>query len=211
MATGMAVCGFGGGAILIAQLKKRLLEYNFEAPTYVGAIGDVITKRSEETGKLMAKIGEIGAVNEWQEVLSVTKHDILNMGVNIEEGIYLVGTGNTGVAATMATLGTAYLGVIVTSSLLTRVPRQGFKPPSMIEAERKALEAQNKTVSKKEDEKVINYVDIDDLMKTPQFWLLWTSFLTTCSAGVFVCSIDLLVCLLCFFFCGIYCFFSFFE
>ena len=189
----MAVCGFGGGAILIAELKKNMLRQFFEAPTYVGAIGDVITKRSEETGKLMAKIGEMGAINEWQEVLSVSEQEILNMGVNIQEGIYLVGTGNTGVAATMATLGVGYLGVCLSSALLIRVPKDGFKPKSMIEAEKRQLAIENKYKTNNEingnkeqqTDRVVSYVDIDDVMKTPQFWLLWTSFLATCSAGLF--------------------------
>ena len=36
MATGMAIMGFGGGAMLAAPVKKKLLEYYFEAPTYLG-------------------------------------------------------------------------------------------------------------------------------------------------------------------------------
>ena len=28
------------------------------------------------------------------------------------------------------------------------------------------------------------YVDIDDVMKTPQFWLVWTAFLSTATAGM---------------------------
>jgi hypothetical protein len=38
MATGMAIMGFGGGAMLAAPVKKKLLEYYFEVPTYLGKL-----------------------------------------------------------------------------------------------------------------------------------------------------------------------------
>lgn len=203
LATGMAVCGFGGGAILITSLKKNLLEYFFQSPQYIGTMQDInsginnnnniIVRRSEDTGQLLAQIGNnVGGVDgvEWKEVLNVNSNELSNIGLdNLNEGLYLVGTGNTGVAATMGTLGVGYLVVCLTSALMIRVPKPGYKPVSMIEAMENKETSNNSSDSsdkelKEEKEIIVKYVNIDDIMKTPQFWLLWTTFLATCTAGM---------------------------
>jgi hypothetical protein len=48
MATGFAVCGFGGGAMLAAPLKERLLKYYFEAPDYVGSLGGASVQQQQQ-------------------------------------------------------------------------------------------------------------------------------------------------------------------
>lgn len=128
LATGMAICGFGGGAVFIVSLKKMLLANNFIAPEYLGKASDIITKRSED-GSLLAQVG-----NKWSEVVSVTTNEVSHISSALQDGIYLVGTGSTGVAATMGTLGLGYLAVTLTGGLLLKTPPPGWQPESMKQA-----------------------------------------------------------------------------
>ena len=48
MATGLAIMGFGGGAILGAPLAEVMLRFYFVAPDYLGAIGDVLAECSPQ-------------------------------------------------------------------------------------------------------------------------------------------------------------------
>ena len=61
---------------------------------------------------------------ELKEVVIASASDVSHLpGVN--EGIYLVGTGDTGTAATFATLGVGYLFAMMTGAMLQKVPREG--------------------------------------------------------------------------------------
>ena len=186
---------------LLHQLRKNLLHKFFVAPDYIGTLDNVETKR-DAGGKLLANVADIldksgssglssntggGAV--WKEVLNVNSSELANIGITgLQDGLYLVGTGNTGVAATMGSLGLGYLAICATSSLLMKVPKPGWKPAAMIEAEAKEQELKSKKKGKKKGKKktttMQEYVEIDDAMKTPQFWLLWTTFLSTATAGM---------------------------
>ena len=69
LSTGLAIMGFGGGAIIAAPLKKFLLEAFHEAPQYLGAMGavDLIT----EHGRQYAEVG-----GEWLEVVVAGAADV---------------------------------------------------------------------------------------------------------------------------------------
>ena len=55
MATGFAVGGFGGGAMLATPLNRGLLETFYEAPTYLGATSAV--ELVTENGRRFAEVG----------------------------------------------------------------------------------------------------------------------------------------------------------
>ena len=46
----------------------------------------------------------------------------------LSEGFYVVGTGSTGVAASLATIGAVYAATVFTSSLVIRRPPAGYQP-----------------------------------------------------------------------------------
>eukprot|EP01083_Nonionella_stella_P079684 218742_1 len=173
LATGMAICGFGGGAVLIVSLKKMLLARNFVAPQYLGQATDVITKRSD-TGSLLAEVGD-----KWMEVVNVTASEVSHIATNaantLHEGIYVVGTGSTGVAATMGTLGLGYLAITLTSGMCLKTPPKGWLPDSM---------RMDDTKSAPTSSYIVRNVHVDDVMKTPQFWLMATTFLSTATVGM---------------------------
>jgi len=175
LATGMTICGFGGGAVFIVSLKKMLLAQNFVAPTFLGSASEVITRRSE-SGSLLAE-----TPNGWSEVVSVAQSEVAQLSSTLQEGIYLVGTGSTGVAATMGTLGLGYLAITLTGGLLLKTPPPGWQPECLRNVD---TSNQSDTAAAAAAVAKPRNVHVDDVMKTPQFWLMWATFLSTATAGM---------------------------
>ncbi|MBL28471.1 MAG: MFS transporter [Rhodospirillaceae bacterium] len=173
MATGMAIMGFGGGAMIGAPLKEWLLQLYYQAPQYLGALGevDLVT----EGGVRFAQID--GAL---REVVVVSAGDIPRMIVPGPEGVYLAGTGSTGAAATFLTLGIVYFIVMTIAAFSYRVPAEGWKPkgwtpPTEAEASRRMM--------------THRHVHIDQALKTPQFYLLWIVLCANVTAGIGVLGV----------------------
>src|SRR5690606_33718223 len=95
MATGMAIMGFGGGAMIAAPVKDWLLSIHARAPEYLGTEGAV--KVITEGGRRFAETAA-GKV----EVIVASANQAAAYGG--EAGIYVVGTGDTGASATFMTL-----------------------------------------------------------------------------------------------------------
>ncbi|MGD1886733.1 MAG: OFA family MFS transporter [Cohaesibacteraceae bacterium] len=163
MATGMAIMGFGGGAMIGAPLKQWLLELYQKAPDFLGAEGAVTLVT--EGGRRFAE-----TANGLVEVVVASADQAAAFGG--EAGVYVVGTGNTGAAATFLTLGIVYLFVMVFAAFLYRVPREGWKPEGW---EPKPVASGMVTR---------NNEHIDQALKTPQFWLLWVVLCFNVSAGI---------------------------
>ncbi len=102
MATGFAVAGFGGGSMVAAPLNRFLLEQNFVPPEFVGPTHEV--SLVTEGGRRFAEVG-----GELREVVVATANELSNLPVGgLSEGVYLVGTGSSGAACTLLTLGVGY-------------------------------------------------------------------------------------------------------
>lgn len=173
MATGMAIMGFGGGAMIGAPLKEALLKFYYEAPTYLGKVGDVVL--STDGGKRFAEVN-----GTMREVVVATASDIPRMIVPGPEGVYVVGTGSTGAAATFFTLGVVYLIVMIAASFSYRVPREGWTPKGWTPPQ--ADTAAKKMITS-------NHVHIDQALKTPQFYLLWIVLCANVTAGIGVIGV----------------------
>ena len=65
---------------------------------------------------------------DWKEVVVADQAAIANCPLDLSEGVYLVGTGNTGAAMTFFTLGAAYWAIMNAAALSYRVPQSGWKP-----------------------------------------------------------------------------------
>lgn len=96
------------------------------------------------------------------------------------EGVYVVGTGSTGVAATFFTLGVVYFVVMLFASFSYRVPAEdwtppGWAPPRGEQAGKTMITGHN--------------VDIDEALKTPQFYLLWLVLCLNVTAGIGVLGV----------------------
>lgn len=173
MATGMAIMGFGGGAMIGAPLKQWLLTVFYRAPDYLGPAANV--ELITEQGRRFAEVA-----GSLREVIVVGASDLSSMIVPGPEGVYVIGTGDTGVASTFFVLGVAYCAVMLAASFTYRVPAEnwrpeGWSPPS----EREAAE---RMVTR-------HHVGIDEALKTPQFYLLWIVLCFNVTAGIGVLGV----------------------
>ncbi len=168
MATGMAIMGFGGGAMIAAPVKGWLLSIYQKAPDFLGAQDAVATV--VENGRVFAETAA-GKV----EVVVASAAQVASFGG--EAGVYVVGTGNTGAAQTFLTLGVVYFIVMMIASFQYRVPAEGWKPEGW----------QPKPVAS--GLVTQNHVHIDQALKTPQFWQLWVMLCFNVTAGIGVIGV----------------------
>jgi MFS family permease len=173
MATGMAIMGFGGGAMIGAPLKEALIRFFYRAPDYLGSLGEV--DLMTEAGRRFAEVG-----GQLREVVVVGANDVAGMIVAGPEGVYVVGTGSTGVAQTFVTIGLIYFVVMIAAAFSYRLPAPGWSPPgwSPPDAEHRA----RKMISTHD-------VDIDQALKTPQFYQLWVVLCFNVTAGIGVLGV----------------------
>ncbi|MCQ2003348.1 OFA family MFS transporter [Rhizobium sp. NRK18] len=173
MATGMAIMGFGGGAMIAAPIKEWLLGVFYKAPQFLGAESAV--NLVTEGGKRLAEVN-----GQMVEVVVATAKQVAAAPVPLQEGVYAVGTGNTGAAGTFFTLGIVYFFVMMIAAFSYRVPREGWRPagwtpPTADSASRKMITQNN--------------VHIDQALKTPQFYLLWIVLCFNVTAGIGVIGV----------------------
>ena len=173
MATGMAIMGFGGGAMLGTPLKEYFLQKFYRAPEYLGSIDslDLIT----EAGRRFVQIG-----GELKEVVVVGANEVSGMIVPGDPGVYLLGTGSVGAWQTFLFIGLIYFIVMLIAALSYRIPREGWTPEGWTPP--------SKSVS---DKKMITQgnVDIDQALKTPQFYQLWIVLCFNVTAGIGVIGV----------------------
>jgi MFS family permease len=173
MATGMAIMGFGGGAMIAAPIKEYLLGLFYKAPQFLGAQDAV--QMVTEGGKRMATVN-----GQQIEVVVATAKQLASAPVHLEEGVYAVGTGNTGAAMTFFTLGIVYFIVMIIAAFSYRVPREGWVPVGWTPPPPEAAKA--KMITR-------NDVHIDQALKTPQFYLLWIMLCFNVTAGIGVIGV----------------------
>ncbi|MBL3594684.1 OFA family MFS transporter [Rhodovulum sulfidophilum] len=170
MATGMAIMGFGGGAMIAAPLKGWLLNLFERAPAYLGPREAVATVT--EGGRLFAETAS-GRL----EVVIASAAQAAELPGGGAAGVYVVGTGDTGAAATFLVLGVAYLVVMTIAAFSYRVPREGWTPEGW-----QPKPVASGMITQKN-------VHIDQALKTPQFWKLWVMLCFNVTAGIGVIGV----------------------
>jgi len=173
MASGMAIMGFGGGAIIGAPLKEWLIRWFYRAPEYLGPTDSVNLVTQE--GRRFAEMGE-----QLREVVVVGANDVASMLVAGPQGAYVVGTGSAGVAQTFFTIGLIYFVVMMIAAFSYRLPAPGWKPagwtpPDEAHRAKRMISEHN--------------VDIDEALKTPQFYQLWIVLCFNVTAGIGVLGV----------------------
>lgn len=173
MATGMAIMGFGGGAMIGAPLKRYFIQRFYEAPEYLGTI-DQVSLVTEAGRRFVERAGE------QLEVVVVGANEVAGMLVPGPEGVYVVGTGSAGVAQTFILLGLLYFVVMLIAAFSYRLPADGWKPdgwtpPAQDAGSKKMITSHN--------------VDIEEAMRTPQFYGLWIVLCMNVSAGIGVLGV----------------------
>jgi len=172
MAAGMAIMGFGGGAMIGAPLKDYFLRLFYRAPEYLGAVSDV--ELLTRAGRRYADIAGI-----LQEVVTVGAAEARGMTLPGPEGVYVVNSGATGVAVTFLVIGVIYLLVMLAAAFSYRLPAPGWKPAGWVEPPH---DERHRLVTR-------NDVDIDQALKTPQFYQLWIVLCFNVTAGIGVLGV----------------------
>ncbi|MEX0727653.1 MAG: OFA family MFS transporter [Planctomycetaceae bacterium] len=173
MAAGMAIMGFGGGAIIGTPIKEALLEQFYRAPQYLGTMADVSLITQE--GRRFATVA-----GDLKEVVVIGAAELKRLPADLSEGVYVVGTGSVGIAETFCALGVLYFLVMIAAAFSYRVPADGWKPlgwtpPDESATSRKMISTHN--------------VGVDEALKTPQFYLLWIVLCFNVTAGIGVLSV----------------------
>ena len=173
LATGMALAAFGGGAILAAPMNKYFCERNAILPDYLGSTENVhlIT----ESGKRFAEVA-----GELKEVVIASSSDLVNFA-GAQEGVYVVGSGDSGVVGCFLSLAVLHLGTMSIGAMIQKVPKkgwtpEGWTPPTTSEA---ASSINFRT------EGTVDHVRA---LQTPQFWLMWAAVFGNAIAGVSIIS-----------------------
>lgn len=173
MATGMAIMGFGGGAMIGAPLKEFFIRYFYRAPEYLGGIDEIglIT----EAGRRFAEVG-----GQLREVVVVGANDVASMIVPGPEGVYLAGTGSVGVAQTFIAIGVIYFAVMMLAAFSYRIPAPGWRPEGWTPPDE--AHRAKRMISPHD-------VHIDQALKTPQFYQLWIVLCFNVTAGIGVLGV----------------------
>jgi len=172
MAAGMAIMGFGGGAMIGTPLKEFFIRLFYRAPEYLGTADQV--SLVTEAGRRFIEIS-----GTLQEVVVIGAAELRNLTIPGQEGVYLVNTGATGVAETFLILGVIYLIVMLFAAFSYRIPAADWKPQGWVEPSDKERGA---LISAKN-------VDIDQALKTPQFYQLWIVLCLNVTAGIGVLGV----------------------
>ena len=173
MATGMAIMGFGGGAIIGTPLKEFFIRFFYRAPEYLGSVAnvDLVT----EAGRRFANVG-----GQLREVVVVGANDVANMIVPGPEGVYAVGTGSVGVAQTFVVIGLIYFTVMMIAAFSYRIPAPGWQPAGWTPPD--ATHRARRMIGTGD-------VHIDGALKTPQFYQLWIVLCFNVTAGIGVLGV----------------------
>ena len=172
MATGMALMGFGGGAMIGTPMKEFFIRMFYRAPEYLGGAGDV--SLVTEAGRRFAEVG-----GTLREVVVIGASEVRDMTIPGPEGVYLVNTGASGVAETFLVIGLIYLAVMLMAAFSYRIPAEGWKPAKWTEPSE--IERGN-LISK-------HNVHIDEALKTRQFYQLWVVLCFNVTAGIGVLGV----------------------
>jgi len=174
MATGIAIMGFGGGAMLAKPMIEGFIKYYHKLPDYLGSV-DSLKLVTDEAGRRLVDVA-----GEMKEVVIIGANDIANMIIPGQEGVYLVGTGSVGVSQTFITIGIIYLVVMLCAAFAYRVPAEGWKPEGWEPPEEG--EHHGKMIT-------LHHVHIDQALKTRQFYQLWVILCFNVTAGIGVLAV----------------------
>eukprot|EP00581_Thalassiosira_minuscula_P017934 CAMPEP_0183730648 /NCGR_PEP_ID=MMETSP0737-20130205/33401_1 /TAXON_ID=385413 /ORGANISM="Thalassiosira miniscula, Strain CCMP1093" /LENGTH=809 /DNA_ID=CAMNT_0025963199 /DNA_START=89 /DNA_END=2518 /DNA_ORIENTATION=- len=141
LATGIALSAFGAGAALAPSVIHALVDTFAVAPHYIGDC--MLTATSGSSAELVelttlsdgsqvvasnSPVGEPGT-----PVVIATEADIAksSSGLTTGPGVYAIGTGDTGIAKAMASLGILYGMLGAVGSRFMQIPHPDWKPEQM--------------------------------------------------------------------------------
>lgn len=88
-ASGLAIAGFGSGALVFTPIAQALMKHFAKLPEYVGPTQDFTLQHMD--GKMFAEVN-----GNLVEVVEALSSDIAKLPYDLAEGLYVVGSGATG-------------------------------------------------------------------------------------------------------------------
>jgi MFS family permease len=173
MATGMAIMGFGGGAMIAKFMIEPLIRFFYIPADFLGSV-ESIKLITDESGRRLADMAGV-----MKEVVVVGTNDVTNMIVSGPDGVYLVGSGSVGVAQAFFSLGVIYFVIMMCAAFAYRLPADGWKPEGW---EPPPETKQHGMITQ-------HHVHIDQALKTPQFYQLWVVLCFNVTAGIGVLAV----------------------
>lgn len=167
LASGILLTAFGMGAVVAVPVFDKLMKHFFKAPTFMGT--------AEELGARLTTSDTGVRMVDGVEAVIARAGDLAKCPPGLQEGVYLVGTGDTGCGMAMASLGAYALTAISVSSFLVRTPPEGWAPDGAATAAA--------TDSKTDTVEPVSLTPAEAVM-TPQFWLMWSAVACNGFAGV---------------------------
>jgi MFS family permease len=173
MAAGLAIMGFGGGAIIGSPLIDGLVNTFHRPPEYLGT-------RESVQPELHGSRYFVTAADGQRPVIVLSSIEAISLPQPAQAGVYLLGTGSSGVAETFAVLGVGYFVVMILAAFSYRLPAPlwqpvGFVPPTAEQAAKSMISTHT--------------VSIDEAVKTKQFFLLWIVLCFNVTAGIGVLGV----------------------
>jgi hypothetical protein len=175
MATGMAIMGFGGGALVGTPLIKYLLDFFYRSPDYLGLEDAILGITTNPAGVQFVELA-----GRLREIVVLTPHESVIRSGHPPAGFYVVGTGDSGVAGTFLVLGIAYFVFMIVAALFYRIPANDWKPRGWAPPDER-LNTSSMISTRN--------VGITSATRTPQFWMLWIVLCFNVTAGIGIFSV----------------------
>jgi MFS family permease len=178
IASGIAIAGFGSGALAFTPAVQYLTKKFAKLPTYLGPANDFITQTVD--GKLFAEVN-----GSLIEVINATSNELSKISYTLSEGLYIVGSGSTGASEALALMGATYFATILASSLAIKNPHPtvaaSFALPN---TSTNATATDTTSAATTLATPVTKDVSVSEAMTAPQFYLLGTTFFCLASGGM---------------------------
>ena len=170
LASGTVIAGFGAGALVFTPLLSQLTAQLARPPTFLGPAGSLHPVLVE--GRQWVDVGGEGL----QEAVTCTALELTRLPATLgtlQPGWYAVGSGSTGLAASLAVTAVLYSAAMVGSALLLARPPHGHSPAP---ADRAVPTTRPS-------------VPVEAVTSTPQYWLLLASATLLATPGMALLSV----------------------
>jgi MFS family permease len=176
LASSIAIAGFGTGPLVFTPAAQYLTKKFAKMPTYLGTAQDFVTKTID--GRLFAEVN--GAL---VEVVNAGATELGKLPYQLSEGLYVVGSGSSGVAEALGVMGLTYFTTILLSSFLIRNPHPTVM--AKLTADAAIAHAPSKAATTTAAPPVLKRdAEVSEVMRTPQFYLLGTTFFCVAIGGM---------------------------
>jgi MFS family permease len=173
IASGIAIAGFGSGALLFTPAVQYLTKKFAKMPEYLGSAEDFMTKTID--GKFFADVDGVMV-----EVVQAGASELSKIPYSsLQEGLYVVGSGSTGAMEALGTIGAAYFLSMFASSLLMKDPHPSFTSSIV------------STTSGPSGTAVVPLRDfsVEEATRTKQFALMGATFFCLATGGMGMLSV----------------------